>query len=706
MMWSARVFILGWLVISAAEACSVFNKLTSDGRVWVGRNLDWVASSGGRIGFLPPSEDRYGAVLFFIDDDVWPQGGLNDQGLVLGMTATPFLPITPHPDRQPMGWDFWDTLFQTCATVDDVLHYLNRFDLSSVPGYLESGQMLWTDRHGDSTIVEGDVVFPGNGDFQVITNFLQSHPHLGGYPCPRFDLLHQMLADDDRMDETYFLEALERAHGTRWGGYTVYSNFYDLREGEVTLFYRGDFSRPKVMDLAEELEKGVTGYDMDTLFGPESSATHLHAYYLSEVWSGSDDCQTHIMIINPNTHAVSITIEGFGVTGTCFATPWSSRELDPLGMMGFTVADAFLESQAQVAWIRVRGDRDLDVMAELRCGQRKMAYWAGTHLRDRLRLPHVAQDTAMFQTQVALVNGIESGSDAVLVDYPQNEMRILDALGFPFSKVLLDPAAIYDDLSTLSWIDILGEERSLAGMEYFQYVDGRMSTAGIGLDGRSSRTLIFPHVAADTSQFWTGLVAINVGSTPALVSRTAFAASGDVLGEDEVALLSYEKLTMLFDAEESSGLPGGTAWIRLQADQDLVGYALFGAANQAGHDYFAGLQSVCCGGHILRFPWFENTSETWSGFALLNAGDEMAQVRVSLLRDNGRMEVSDHLNQVEAHAKVVLMGDQLFPGLDLAAGHAWVRVQASSPNLVGFLLWGDRGQPQREHLAGVVARSR
>lgn len=99
-------FCLIWLFAGVVfgTTCSVFNTTLPDGRTLVGRNLDWVASSTGRVDFLQRGVGRYGAMLFFIDDDIWPQGGMNDQGLVLGMTATPYLRITPDPDKLPRRW--------------------------------------------------------------------------------------------------------------------------------------------------------------------------------------------------------------------------------------------------------------------------------------------------------------------------------------------------------------------------------------------------------------------------------------------------------------------------------------------------------------------------------------------------------------------------------------------------------------------------
>jgi len=247
-----------------AAACSVFN--FDDGVLRIGRNLDYVDSSRGRIGFLPADGDDHGAVVFYIDDHIWPQGGMNDQGLTLGMTAAPYLEITGNPEGQEMTLSFWEDLWASCADLDDVLAYLAMFDLGSMEGYFEQGQMLWTDASGASAIVEGDEIYIKDGNHPTITNFLHSHPELGYHPCPRYELIEEALTAEVVMTTEYFTDIIEDAHGTLWGGYTVYSLYYEPATLDVTLYYRGDFDHPYQFNLADELAAGTGEIEMDELF--------------------------------------------------------------------------------------------------------------------------------------------------------------------------------------------------------------------------------------------------------------------------------------------------------------------------------------------------------------------------------------------------------------------------------------------------------
>ena len=268
----ALVIVAGLLIAIGAQivgACSVFN-YTWDGATRVGRNLDWIESSWGWVRFIQPTDTTFGVMLFGADNDTWPQGGMNDQGLVLGMAATPYLPITGNPGGLPMEQDFWELLFTQCATVGDVIAFLDQYNLGSIPGYLEQGHMLWTDRFGGSAIIEGDVVIHRSGTHQVITNYLHSSPHLGGWPCPRYDLIDAALTGQGEMTDQELIDIIVAAHGTLWGGYTVWSLLYDPHTLEVTIFNRGDFSRSVVLSLPEELAGGGPGYLLDDLLDPDS----------------------------------------------------------------------------------------------------------------------------------------------------------------------------------------------------------------------------------------------------------------------------------------------------------------------------------------------------------------------------------------------------------------------------------------------------
>ncbi len=126
-------------------------------------------------------------------------------------------------------------------------------------------QYLVGDSAGASMIVEGDEILMKQGPFQVVTNFYQSHPELGGYPCWRHETATSMLSQAESVSPLLVGEVLDATH--QEGKYpTQYSTIYDLRRRIVYLFYYHNFHEHVRIDLAEELRRGARHHDISPLF--------------------------------------------------------------------------------------------------------------------------------------------------------------------------------------------------------------------------------------------------------------------------------------------------------------------------------------------------------------------------------------------------------------------------------------------------------
>jgi hypothetical protein len=251
----------------AQPDCSVFN-YDGDGTVMVGRNLDYQESTTGRFWFLPGDDTSYGAVLFGANDDLWPQGGLNDQGLALGMTAVAHVDVPPNPDGETIGMDFWELLMQSCADINDVQDFLAQYDLDSAANYFEYGLMMWTDAAGDSFVLDAGAILSKDEVYQAITNYRPTYPDLGGYPCGRMDTIVEWLESGDPVDQETFIDLIEEVTGDNWGGFSVWSWFFLPDTLDVELYYKGDFDDVYSFNLGEVLESPPEDpVEMDDLFG-------------------------------------------------------------------------------------------------------------------------------------------------------------------------------------------------------------------------------------------------------------------------------------------------------------------------------------------------------------------------------------------------------------------------------------------------------
>ncbi len=258
---------------SAALGCTGFT-FANDDLVLAGNNEDYTLDCKPKVTIYPPENEEYGRIVFsnkpypYVDMPYVEFGGMNEEGLFFDSFSHPYLKIT-NPESKPAynGW-YIPKCLKSCSTVEEALEEFGQW----VHPYLEINQILIVDRFGDSAIIEGDEIIRKTGDFQVCTNFLQSHPELGGYPCWRYDTAVDMLDNMNDFSIDYFRNICDSTHSEGIYGYTIYSNVYDLKNGVVYLYYIHDFSKVKIFDLSLEIEKGFNSYFMSDLFGDENSS--------------------------------------------------------------------------------------------------------------------------------------------------------------------------------------------------------------------------------------------------------------------------------------------------------------------------------------------------------------------------------------------------------------------------------------------------
>ena len=245
---------------------------SDDELVLVGNNEDYTLDCEPIIKVYPQEDDNYGRIVFcnkpypFDNMPYFGFGGMNDQGLFFDSFAHPYRKLT-NPESKPVynGW-YIPNCLKNCATVDEVIADFSQWHHPM----LEGNQILIADRNGDSAIIEGDEIIYKSGDFQVVTNFLQSNPELGWYPCWRYDTAVNMLENMDDFSVDYFKDICNATHSEGTYSYTIYSNVYDLTNGVVYLYYMYDYSTVKIFNLSEEISQGYHTFVMSELFDDEN----------------------------------------------------------------------------------------------------------------------------------------------------------------------------------------------------------------------------------------------------------------------------------------------------------------------------------------------------------------------------------------------------------------------------------------------------
>lgn len=245
-------------------SCTMFT-LTKNGKTLVGNNEDW-RNPNTKMWFVLPDTGKYG-IVYFGFDDLSPQGGMNDQGLVFDYMATQPLEVKNSLHKETFKGDLMHKVMRECATVEEALNLIDHYNLQ----YFRSFQVMIVDKSGDSAIIEGDVIQRKKGNFQVCTNFYLSQLKEGeDIPCDRYKIATNLLGKNELTIDT-FRNILAAVHQEGVQGGTLYSNIYDVNRGLIYLYHFHNYENVVVINLEDELKKGEHTVDLPSLF-PETFA--------------------------------------------------------------------------------------------------------------------------------------------------------------------------------------------------------------------------------------------------------------------------------------------------------------------------------------------------------------------------------------------------------------------------------------------------
>ena len=252
--------------INPISACTGFTA-TQDDTVLVGHNEDWY-DPDPYIRVYPSEGRKYGRIYFEFS---WPLpwnldyfavfGGVNDQGLVFDSYLHPLLKPVESWFKPRYDEDLMCYCMEVCSTVEEVLVIFDRYNLD----FMDEIQYQVVDRTGNSVIIEGDEIIYKDGDYQVVTNFLQSNPEHGWYPCWRYETAVDMLENMTELSVDYFTSICNATHQEETYP-TVYSTVYDLNKGIIYLYHMYDYENVVKLNITEELELGEHSYHLPSLF--------------------------------------------------------------------------------------------------------------------------------------------------------------------------------------------------------------------------------------------------------------------------------------------------------------------------------------------------------------------------------------------------------------------------------------------------------
>ena len=252
------------LLSPQVRACTAF-AVYRNGLALAGNNEDyWVTDT--KIWFVPREGSKRGESgqfgrVYFGFSNFFPQGGMNESGLFFDGFATRANEIKKSIDRPHFEGNLIDHAMATCQNVEEVVNLFQGHNLS----FLANAMLMFSDKDGDSVIIEGDEFLRIKGDHQIVTNFYQSLTEEEACPCARYKTAQKALGKGDPISIASCRDILA---ATRQDGKakTQYSNVYDLKNGIVHLYHYFNFAEVVSLDLSEELKKGAHEIDLPSLF--------------------------------------------------------------------------------------------------------------------------------------------------------------------------------------------------------------------------------------------------------------------------------------------------------------------------------------------------------------------------------------------------------------------------------------------------------
>ena len=182
---------------------------------------------------------------------------MNSAGLAFDAAAIDRAPLNDHPDLPtPDPMNFCEIVLRRCATIGEAVALIGSYNLS----YVGMAQFQFTDRTGASVVVapgsdrEIAFVYP-DSPYQVTTNINTAiYPQLHRN-CSRHrrttKALEKIEAEESDLSVETFVDILKSVAMVAGPSETMYSNVFDLTNGIAYIYYRHDFERVAVLDIAE-----------------------------------------------------------------------------------------------------------------------------------------------------------------------------------------------------------------------------------------------------------------------------------------------------------------------------------------------------------------------------------------------------------------------------------------------------------------------
>ncbi len=395
--------------------------------------------------------------------------------------------------------------------------------------------------------------------------------------------------------------------------------------------------------------------------------------------------ETEIAMINPTSEEVHGELKAYDSQGTRIYLPVKAVTLSPHGRLEIDIAREFT-NHAEIAYMTL-GSSSSQVIGYTKFANAEAQYRVAVPAVKAKAvstgiayISHIASSEEWW-TGIALLNTAdESRYLAITFDNGVRKSVVLKAKEHKVFTIrnLFDDGKCHPEVNSA----VIAGADGVIGLELFGSMNAATAhyLSGISITDRLTTTIYYPHVASD-AVWWTGIVAYNPSSMLDHLTITAYNKEGEslaVINDSENFNSSSGKYVGLV---ANLGLPEGTAWVQIDADEGITGFELFGTKDQSLLAGYTGVDIATSKG---IFPKIKD--EGWTGIALINPGDETATVKLYARNDKGEIIEESRYFSIGKHEKIVTadLRNDFFQGHDIEA--ATYIDFISDIDLVGFQL--------------------
>lgn len=254
-------FILFGFAISGfhTKACSGFY-IAKDSVIMAAKNtdaIDWKS----KIWFTPATDSTYGYVCFgfkypYLSD------GMNDKGLIVYHFTGHEKKITKSIHKPTYDGVLSELVLATCQTVNDVKVLLDKYNLN----LFHNGMIMYSDKYGNSIIVEGDTIIEKKHFYQVCMNTYQSECNEDTHPFWKQVASKNLIPQAKEFSIDFCREVLLHMRDD----VTQFSIIYDVNRLKFSVYLFHDYDHRIDFDLLTQLKNGKQIYDLHSFFPKES----------------------------------------------------------------------------------------------------------------------------------------------------------------------------------------------------------------------------------------------------------------------------------------------------------------------------------------------------------------------------------------------------------------------------------------------------